>query len=54
LFYMLDGGREVVLYAITIDPRQPISMSLSAEIAAAADEAVREIVAELGQAQAAA
>jgi hydrogenase maturation protease len=54
LFYMLDGGREVVLYAITIDPQQPISMSLSAEIAAAADVAVREIVAELGQAQAAA
>ena len=54
LFYMLDGGREVVLYAITIDPQQPISMSLSAEIAAAADVAVREIVAELGRAQAAA
>ena len=29
LFYMLDGGREVVLYAITIDPQQPISMNLS-------------------------
>ena len=54
LFYMLDGGREVVLYAITIDPQQPISLSLSAEIAAAADVAVREIVAELGRAQAAA
>jgi hydrogenase maturation protease len=54
LFYMLDGGREVVLYAITIDPRQPISMSLSAEIAAAADVAICEILAELGQAQAAA
>jgi hydrogenase maturation protease len=54
LFYMLDGGREVVLYAITIDPQQPISMSLSAEIAAAADVAVREIAAELGRAQAAA
>lgn len=54
LFYMLDGGREVVLYAITIDPRQPISMSLSAEIAAAADVAIREIAAELGRAQAAA
>jgi hydrogenase maturation protease len=54
LFYMLDGGREVVLYAITIDPVQPISLNLSAEIAAAADVAVREIAAELGRAQAAA
>jgi hydrogenase maturation protease len=54
LFYMLDGGREVVLYAITIDPRQPISLSLSPEVKAAADEAVREIAAELGRAQAAA
>ena len=36
LFYMLDGGREVMLYAITIDPHQPISMSLSPEIADAA------------------
>lgn len=47
LFYMLDGGREVVLYAITIDPHQPISMSLSPEIAAAADIAIDRIVAEL-------
>ena len=31
LFYMLDGGRQVVLYAITIDPRQPITMDLSPE-----------------------
>ena len=28
-FYMQSGEREVVLYAITIDPRQPISMGLS-------------------------
>jgi Ni,Fe-hydrogenase maturation factor len=44
----------VVLYAITIDPRQPISMNLSPEIAAAADVAIHQIVTELGQAQAAA
>jgi len=47
LFYMLDGGREVTLYAITIDPRQPISLSLSPEIAAAAGIAIEKIVAEL-------
>jgi hydrogenase maturation protease len=54
LFYMLDGGREVTLYAITIDPHQPISMSLSPEIAGAADVAVHEILAELAASQAAA
>jgi hydrogenase maturation protease len=47
LFYMLDGGREVTLYAITIDPRQPISLDLSVVIASAASEAVERILAEL-------
>src|ERR1017187_2253689 len=47
LFYMLDGGREVILYAITIDPRQPITMDLSAEARKAANLAVEHIVAEL-------
>lgn len=47
VFYMQGGGRDVVLYAITIDPRQPISMSLSEQGARAADEAVRRILAEL-------
>jgi hydrogenase maturation protease len=54
LFYMLDGGREVVLYAITIDPQQPISMSLSPKIAAAANVATHQILAELASSQAAA
>jgi hydrogenase maturation protease len=54
LFYMLDGGREVVLYAITIDPHQPISMSLSPEIASAAEVAVYQILNELALSQAAA
>ena len=54
LFYMLDGGREVVLYAITIDPQQPITMNLSPEIASAADVAVHQILSELAQSQAAA
>jgi hydrogenase maturation protease len=47
LFYMLDGGREVTLYAITIDPQQPISLELSPVIKKAADEAVERILAEL-------
>jgi len=51
LFYMLDGGREVVLYAITIDPRQPISMNLSPEITVAANAAIERIVAELASPQ---
>jgi hydrogenase maturation protease len=54
LFYMLDGGREVTLYAITIDPHQPISLSLSPEIAGAAKVALDRILAELAPAQAAA
>jgi hydrogenase maturation protease len=55
LFYMLDGGGgEVTLYAITIDPQQPISMSLSPEIASAADVAIHQILAELALSQAAA
>ena len=47
LFYMLDGGREVILYAITIDPRQPITLGLSAAVTAAANIAVERILAEL-------
>ena len=46
-FYMQGGTREVTLYAITIDPQQPICMSLSEECAAAAAEAERQILAEL-------
>jgi hydrogenase maturation protease len=47
LFYMLDGGREVTLYAITIDPIQPISLDLSPTIKKAANEAVEQILMEL-------
>ena len=47
LFYMLDGGREVTLYAITIDPQQPISLDLSPVVKEAAKEAVERILAEL-------
>lgn len=47
LFYMLDGGREVTLYAITIDPIQPISLELSPSIMKAANEAIEQILLEL-------
>jgi hydrogenase maturation protease len=47
VFYIQGGGPEVALYAITIDPQQPISMELSEEVARAADVAVAEILAEL-------
>jgi hydrogenase maturation protease len=47
VFYIQGGGPDVVLYAITIDPKQPISMELSAGGAKAADEAVERILAEL-------
>jgi hydrogenase maturation protease len=46
-FYIQSGEREVVLYAIAIDPRQPIRMSLSAEGIRAAAKAVEQILAEL-------
>jgi hydrogenase maturation protease len=47
VFYMQGGGPDVVLYAITIDPHQPISMNLSAEGTTAAAVAVERILAEL-------
>jgi len=45
--YIQGGGRGIVLYAITIDPLQSISMSLSAVVEAAAGRAVQAILAEL-------
>ena len=50
-FYMQGGSRDVILYAITIDPRQSISLDLCETIAASAQEAVRRIAAELGIAE---
>ena len=47
-FYMQSGEREVVLYAITVDPQQPIRMSLSEECAKAAAQAEERIAGELG------
>jgi len=49
VFYIQGGEREVVLYAITIDPQQPIRMSLSAEGEKAAEEAVQRILTELAE-----
>ncbi|MDR3754396.1 MAG: hydrogenase maturation protease [Terracidiphilus sp.] len=46
-FYMQGGSRDVVLYAIAIDPQQPISMDLSPAISKAAQEAEQRILAEL-------
>jgi hydrogenase maturation protease len=47
VFYIQGGGPEVVLYAITIDPQQPISMSLSPGAEQATKVAVERILAEL-------
>jgi hydrogenase maturation protease len=47
VFYIQGGGPNVILYAITIDPQQPISMELSDVIAKAAEVAVSEILVEL-------
>ena len=48
VFYIQGGAPDVILYAITIDPQQPISMELSPAIAKAAEAAVAEILVELG------
>ena len=46
-FYIQGGNRDVTLYAITIDPHQPISMELSEAGSKAAAEAATRILAEL-------
>jgi hydrogenase maturation protease len=51
-FYMQGGTRDVVLYAITIDPQQPIAMELSDTCANAAQVAVAKILKELQDAAA--
>jgi hydrogenase maturation protease len=47
MFYIQGGTHEIILYAITIDPHQPIRMELSDESAAAATVAVFQILQEL-------
>jgi hydrogenase maturation protease len=47
MFYIQGGKHEIILYAITIDPKQPIRMSLSEQAKAPMQEAVRRILAEI-------
>jgi hydrogenase maturation protease len=47
MFYIQGGQHEIILYAITIDPKQPIRMSLSEEGEITANKAVNLILAEL-------
>lgn len=47
MFYIQGGHHEIILYAITIDPKQPIRMSLSLQAEAATGEAVKRVLAEL-------
>jgi len=49
MFYIQGGTHEIVLYAITIDPKQPIRMSLSEDGEKVAAEAVERILEELMQ-----
>jgi hypothetical protein len=48
MFYIQGGQHEIILYAITIDPKQPIRMSLSDQGAITVGETVKLILAELG------
>ncbi len=47
MFYIQGGTHEIILYAITIDPQQPIRMSLSPEAEQWAGVAEQQILAEL-------
>jgi hydrogenase maturation protease len=47
MFYIQGGRHEIILYAITIDPHQPIRMSLSPEAEQWAGVAEQQILAEL-------
>jgi hydrogenase maturation protease len=47
-FYMGGGTRDVILYSITIDPHQRLSMELSSDCAMAAQVAEHQILGELG------
>ncbi len=49
IFYILGGDCEVVLFAITIDPHQSITLNMSPRVVKAASEALEMIVAELKQ-----
>ena len=46
-FYIQGGKRDVTLFTVSIDPRQPISLELSQECAGAVQVAVWQILQEL-------
>ena len=48
IFYLRGGERDVVLYAITIDPHQPVEVGLSPVGNQSVAEAVQRILVELG------
>lgn len=52
IFYMMGGSCEVTLYAVTIDPQQPISLEMSAVGKRAAAQVMEQILVELGCEQA--
>jgi hydrogenase maturation protease len=47
MFYIQGGTHEIILFAVTIDPKQPIRMSLSEEGEKWAAAAAEQILAEL-------
>jgi hydrogenase maturation protease len=47
MFYIQGGHHDIILYAITIDPKQSIRMSLSPGAEVAAAEAARQILNEI-------
>jgi hydrogenase maturation protease len=47
VFHMQNGDSNVTLYAITIDPHQPITLSLSEQGSMAAARATQQILSEL-------
>jgi hydrogenase maturation protease len=51
IFYVMGGSCDVVLYAVTVDAKQPISLSLSEMGSRAAAKVTAQILAELGEQQ---
>jgi Ni,Fe-hydrogenase maturation factor len=47
MFYIQGGHHDIILYAITIDPKQPIRMSLSEGGEKAAAKAAQQILQEI-------
>jgi hydrogenase maturation protease len=47
MFYIQGGHHDIILYAITIDPKQPIRMSLSPTAETAAADTAKRILEEI-------